>query len=131
MSIDRESAAVSAAVAHVEAWSRHDWEAARDGLADDVTVTATTTQPFMKDTDLVGIDAYMDGLREFAAAVVPGSLVVNATLGDRHNALLMVTVTAALGPGGAAVTLPGARLYRLDEGDKISAERVVFFTAPS
>jgi hypothetical protein len=83
----------------------------------------------MKDTDLTGIEDYMHGLREFADAVVPGSLVVNGTPGDERNALLMVTVEAAPGPGGAKVTLPAARLYLLDDGGKISFERVVFFAA--
>lgn len=130
MSVDQESPAVSAALRHVEAWSNHDWEPARRSLAQGVRVTATTTQPFMEDTDLAGIDDYMHGLREFADAVVPGSLVVNASLGDERNALLMVTVEAALGPGGAKVMLPAARLYLLDDKDKISFERVVFFAAP-
>jgi hypothetical protein len=127
MSIDLESPAVAIARAHVEAWSNHDWDTARESLANDVHVTATTTQPVMKDTDLSGIDGYMRGLKEFAQAVVPGSLEVNASLGDEHNALLMVTVQAAFGPGGAKVTLPAARLYLLDENDKIKAEQVVFF----
>jgi SnoaL-like domain len=130
MAIHQESPAVVVALAHVEAWSNHDFEAARSSLAADVKVTATTTQPFMKDTNLVGIDDYMRGLKEFAQAVVPGSLGVNASLGDERNALLIVTVQAALGPGGAKVTLPAARLYLLDEDDKIKAEQVVFFAVP-
>ena|SRR5436190_370565 len=129
MSIGKESPAVALALRHVEAWSNQDWETARRSLATDVTVTATTTQPFMKATDLSGIDDYMVGLKEFGQAVVPGSLVVNASLGDDRNALLMVTVQAALGPGGAKVTLPGARLYLLDEDSKIKAEQVIFFAA--
>jgi hypothetical protein len=35
-------------------------------LATDVHVKATSTQPFMKDTDLIGVDDYMRGLKEFA-----------------------------------------------------------------
>jgi hypothetical protein len=41
-------------------------------LADDVHVTATTTQPTMPTTNTTGIDDYMRGLIEFAQAVVPG-----------------------------------------------------------
>lgn len=76
------------------------------------------------------LDTNVRGLEEFAQAVVPGSLLVNATLGGERNALLMVTVQAALGPGGAKATFPAARLYLLDEGDKIKVERVVFFAVP-
>jgi hypothetical protein len=129
MSVDQASPAVAVARAHVEAWSNHDWDTARKGLASDVHVKAMSTQPIMKDTDLTGIDDYMHGLKEFAQAVVPGSLQVDATLGDERNALLMVTVQAALGPGGAKVTLPAARLYLLDEDDKIEAEQVIFFAS--
>ena len=129
MSIELRSPAVAVARAHVEAWSNHDWEKARQTLAPDVHVTATTTQPVMKATDLNGVDDYMQGLKEFAGAVVPGSLEVNGSLGDERNALLMVTVQAALGPGGAKVTLPAARLYLLDDNGKIQAEQVVFFVA--
>jgi SnoaL-like domain len=129
MTVQRESQAVAVALAHVEAWSNHDFDAARKGLAEDVKVTATTTQPFMKDTNLSGVEDYMRGLKEFAQAVVPGSLTVNASLGDERNALLMVTVQAALGLGGEKVALPAARLYLLDEEEKIEAEQVVFFAA--
>src|SRR5919198_5905183 len=129
MTVDRESPAVAVARAHVEAWSNHDFDAARKGLAEDVRVTATTTQPLMKDTNLSGVEDYMHGLKEFAQAVVPGSLTVNAALGDERNALVMVTVEAALGPDGAKVTLPAARLYLLDVDRKIRVEHVVFFAA--
>jgi SnoaL-like domain len=119
MTVQQESPAVAVALAHVEAWSNHDFDAARKGVAEDVKVTATTTQPFTKDTNLSGVEDYMRGLKEFAQTVVPGSLTVNASLGDERNGLLMVTVQAALGPGGEKVTLPAARLYVLDEQDKI------------
>lgn len=127
MSVQHESPAVAIARAHVEAWSNHDFDAARNSLAADVKVTATTTQPIMPATDLTGIDNYMVGLTEFAAGVVPGSLRVIASVGDKRNALLMLTVEANL-PGGTA-TLPAARLYLLDENDKIKAEQVIFYAA--
>ena len=72
----------------------------------------------------------MHGLIEFGQAVVPGSARVLASTGDERNALVTVTVRAAFGPEGAEVTLPGARLYLLDEESKIKDERVVFFTTP-
>src|SRR5919198_1479479 len=108
MTIAQVSPAVSAAIAHCEAWSNHDWDTARRMLAEDVKVTATTTRPIMPETNLAGADAYMEGLKYFAGAVVPGSLQVNATVGDESNALLMVTVQAGFGPGGAPVALPRA-----------------------
>ena len=122
------SPAVAVARAHVEAWSNHDFNTARDSLAADVTVTSTTTQPIMKAVNLAGIDDYMTGLTQFARGVVPGSAHIIASVGDERNALLMLTVEADLGAGKA--TLPGARLYLLDENNKIKAEQVIFYAAP-
>ena len=122
------SPAVAVARAHVEAWSNHDFNTARDSLAADVTVTSTTTQPVMKAVNLAGIDDYMIGLTQFAQGVVPGSAHIIASVGDERNALLMLTVEADLGAGKA--TLPGARLYLLDENNKIKAEQVIFYAAP-
>ena len=121
------SPAVAVARAHVEAWSNHDFNTARDSLAADVTVTSTTTQPIMKAVNLAGIDDYMIGLTQFAQAVIPGSLRVIASVGDDRNALLMMTVEADLGGGRA--TLPAARHYLLDDDSKIKAEQVVFYAA--
>jgi hypothetical protein len=45
MSLQQDSAAVEAATAHVEAWGRRDYEAARRALADDVWVTAIAADP--------------------------------------------------------------------------------------
>ena len=123
-----DSPAVAVARAHVEAWSNHDFDTARDSLADDVRVTSTTTLPIMKDVNLTGIDDYMTGLTQFARGVVPGSAHIIASVGDERNALLMLTVEADLGAGKA--TLPGARLYLLDENNKIKAEQVIFYAAP-
>ena len=122
-----ESPAVAIARAHAEAWSHHDWDTARKMLAPDVHVTTMTTQPGLPVTDLTGVDAYMDGLIKFAQAVEPGSARVLASLGDARNSLILLTVEAAVGPGGAKVTLPAARLALLDEHNQIQAEQVVFF----
>jgi hypothetical protein len=127
MSAQHESPAVAVAVAHVEAWSNHDFDTARNGLAPGVRVTATTTQPMPPATGLTGADDYMVGLTQFAQAVVPGSLHILASTGDEHNALLMLTVEADFGAGKA--TLPGARLYLLDENNKIKTEHVIFYAA--
>ena len=127
MSAQPESPAAAIARAHVEAWSNHDFDTARRGLAPDVRVTAVTTQPMPPPTDLTGADDYMIGLTQFAEAVVPGSLRILASAGDEHNALLTLTVEADFGAGTA--TLPGARLYLLDENNKIKTEHVIFYAA--
>jgi SnoaL-like domain len=129
MSAQHEPPAVAIARAHVEAWSNHDFDTARNGLAPDVRVTAMTTQPMPPATDLTGTDDYMIGLTQFAQAVVPGSLRIFASTGDERNALLMLTVEADFGAGKA--TLPGARLYLLDENNKIKTEHVIFYAAQS
>jgi hypothetical protein len=127
MSAQQESPAVAVARAHVEAWSNHDFDTARRSLAPDVRVTSTTTQPMPPPVDLTGTDDYMVGLIQFAQAVVPGSLRILGSTGDERNALLMLTVEADFGAGKA--TLPGARLYLLDENSKIQTEHVIFYAA--
>jgi hypothetical protein len=127
MSAQHEPPAVAVARAHVEAWSNHDFETARKGLAPDVRVIAMTTQPVPPATDLTGAGDYMAGLAQFAQAVVPGSLRVIASVGDERNALLLLTVEADFGAG--KTTLPGARLYLLDEDNKIKTEQVIFYAA--
>jgi hypothetical protein len=128
MSVTTSSPAVAVARAHVHAWSNHDYEAARAALAADVTVTSTTTQPIMAPVHLSGADAYMEGLIHFAQTVVPGSARVIATTGDDRNALVLVTVEADF--GGGKMILPAARLYLLDDDDKIKSEQVIFFGSP-
>jgi SnoaL-like domain len=125
--VRQDSPAVAVARAHAEAWSNHDFDRARARLAADVHVTATSTQPTMPTTDSTGIEHYMQGLIAFAGAVIPGSARVLASIGDERNALLLLIVEADFGAG--PVTLPAARLYLLDEDDKIKAEQVIFFTA--
>jgi hypothetical protein len=52
----QQSPAVSFALAHVEASSNHDYDAARAALAPDVKVTVTTTTKGLPRTDTVGVD---------------------------------------------------------------------------
>jgi len=66
MSLQQSSAAVAAAQAHVEAWSRRDYDTARAALADDVWVTAVAADSNLPKTDLTGVEAYMQGLIQFA-----------------------------------------------------------------
>jgi hypothetical protein len=130
MSVQQDSPAVAIAREHVDAWSNHDFDAARRGLAPDVEVTATSTNPDLPQTSLSGVEDYMKGLYEFAQGVVPGSANVLATLGDERNALVLLTVQTSFGPGAPEMTLSGARLYLTDEDGKIKHEQVVFFVAP-
>ena len=125
----QESPAISVALAHVEAWSNHDYDTARAALAPDVTVTVTSTIEGMPKTDTVGIDDYMAGLAMFADTVVPGSLRVDGSIGDERNALLLVTVKTA-GPPMGSMTIPAARLYLFDENNKIKSEQVIFYAVP-
>jgi hypothetical protein len=125
MSTRPEPAAVTIARAHVEAWSNHDFDTARKGLAPDVHVAASTTMTGAPPTELTGVDDYMNGLTQFAHAVVPGSARILESVGDECNALILVTVEADF--GGTKTTLPAARLYRLDENNKIKSEQVVFY----
>ena len=127
MSTQQESPAVAIARAHVEAWSKHDFDSARSLLADDVKVTATSSNPALPQTDLTGADNYMAGLIAYAQPIVPGSVRILASTGDERNALLMLTVEADFGAGKA--TLPGARLYLVDENNKIKTEHVIFYAA--
>ena len=128
MSTTQQSAAVAVARAHVEAWSSQDFDKARELLAPDVRVTATTTAPYPPDTDLTGVDDYMAGLVAYAQPIKPGSMRVLSSVGDERNALLMLTVEADF--GGGKMILPGARLYLLDDDTKIKSEQVIFFGSP-
>jgi hypothetical protein len=123
--ISQKSKAVSVALAHIEAWSNHKWDNALKGLAPNVSVFVTTTQPIMADTSSVGAEKYMEGLKAFAPAIEPGSAKIIASVGDDRNAMVMVTVTANFGHG--KVSLTGSRLYMLDENGKILSEKVIFF----
>ena len=65
----------------------------------------------------------------YAQPIVPGSLDIVASTGDERNALLTLTLKMAGGPFGAGATAPCARLYLLDENNKIKTEQVVFYAA--
>lgn len=129
--VRNEPPAIATARAHIEAWSHHDWDRARGGLAPGVHVTATSTQPGVPPTDLTGIDNYMTGLIKFAQGVESGSARVIAAVGDEHNALVMLTVKASFAPGAPPVPLHAARLYLIDDNRKITSEQVIFYAAGS
>ena len=124
----QNTAALSIARAHIKAWSNHDFKAAKQLLADDVKVVTMTTQPIMDSVNTKGADIYMQGLEQFARGVEVGSAKELSAVGDSHNALIALTVRASFGPGTPTVTLPGARLY-LIEDNKIKSEQVIFYAS--
>jgi hypothetical protein len=129
MSPSHNSEPVDLALAHIRAWSEHDYETARNGLADDVKVTAVTTLQGAPRADLIGAEAYMRGLRAFADPIVPGSLRIESSLGAGRNALVVNTVDID-GPPFGPSSLTNARLYLFGEDDKIQSEHVVFYLLP-
>jgi hypothetical protein len=126
MSQSPDSPAVKLARAHIEAWSRKDWDTARSMLADEVHVIAITTNPALPHTDLTGAAEYMTGLVAFADPIVPGSVRELASAGDERNALLTLDLRVAGGPFGAGAAAPCARLYLVEDG-KIKTEQVIFY----
>ena len=126
MSLQQNSAAVAAARAHVEAWSKRDYEAARAALADDVWVTVLAADPNFPKTDLNGVDAYMEGLIQYADGIVPGSTEVVEAVGDDKQALLTVNARVKYGPDAPEMDAPAARMYVFDEDGKIKVEHVLF-----
>jgi hypothetical protein len=113
----------------VEAWAKRDYDTAREALADDVWVTVIAANPTFPKTDLNGIDAYMQGLIQFADGVVPASTEVVDAVGDDKQALLRVNVRIAFGPDAPEMDAPGARMYLFDEDGKIKIEHVLFFAS--
>lgn len=127
----QDSPAVKIALAHIDAWSRHDWDKTKDLLAPNVHAVVTTTMPNLSGSEFTGIDKYM-GLKVKAAQLIePGSVQVIGTIGDESNALTLVTFRIGMGPGGTMVTMGRACLYMLDENKKIKEERDSFFVLSS
>jgi ketosteroid isomerase-like protein len=126
----RNSAAISVARAHIDAWSHHDWEKTRELLAPDVHAWVTSTQAGFGTAELTGIDAYMEPKIKAAQLIEPGSVHEICAIGDEHNALILVTFRIGLGPGGAMVTMARSCLYLLDEDGKITEERDTFYILP-
>lgn len=127
MSSQQEPIAVAVARAHVDAWGDHDYGRARGSLAPDVHVVVSSVDPDAPRVDTSGIEAYMEGLIQFGQAVLPGTSRVNSAIGDDTRALLQVTTRVKFGPDAPEMTLHGARLYRLDEEQRVVDEQVVFF----
>jgi hypothetical protein len=129
MSSQQESTAVAVARAHVDAWGVHDYDVARRALAPEVHVIVTSVDPNSPQVDTTGAEEYMDGLIRFGQAVLPGTTRVISASGDGARALLQVSSRVKFGPDAPEMTLDGARLYRLDESQRIIEERVIFFVS--
>jgi SnoaL-like domain len=130
MSSQQDPTAVAVARAHIQAWGGHDYNSARASLAPDVHVMVTSVDPDAPAVDSTGVEDYMQGLIQFGQAVVPGTSRVNSASGDDTRALLQVTSRVKFGPDAPEMTLHGARLYRLDENQKIGEEQVIFYVTP-
>ena len=55
----KDSPAVKVALAHIDAWSHHDWDQTRAMLAPDVHALITSTQREIGTNEFAGIDKYM------------------------------------------------------------------------
>ena len=127
----QDSPAVKIALAHIDAWSRHDWDKTKELLAPDVHASVTTTIPNMGGSEFTGIDKYMALKVKAAQLIEPGSVQVIGTIGDESNALTLVSFRIGMGPDGTMVTMARACLYMLDENKKIKEERDSFFVLSS
>lgn len=125
-----EPTATLVALAHIDAWSRHDWVRTREMLAPDVHASVTSTDPRFPGGELTGVDTYMDLKTKAARLIEPQSLRVLSAIGDEHTALISVTFRIGLGPGGTMVTMARSCLYALDENRRIKEERDAFFIFP-
>jgi uncharacterized protein YndB with AHSA1/START domain len=123
----KDSPATEIALAHAEAWSRHDWDTTRELLAPNVHALVTSTLPNAGTAEFTGIDKYMELKVKAARLIEPGSLQVLSTIGDERNALTLSTFKIALGPAGTMVTMVRASLYLIDENKRIIDERDQFF----
>lgn len=121
----QDSPAVKIALAHIDAWSNHDWDKAKKLLAPNVHAVVTTTQPNLGEFN--GIDDYMEIKVKAAQFIEPGSVQVLSAIGDENNALVTVTFRIGMGVGGVMVTMARSGLYLLDENKKIKEERDSFF----
>lgn len=127
MSLQQSSAAVKAARAYIEAWDRHDVDAVRAALSDDVWMTMVAADPSFPKTELQGVEAYMQGLIASKDAVVPGSTEVVGAIGDDTQALLTVKSKVRLGPDAPETDARSARMYVFDDDGKLAVEHVLFF----
>jgi len=121
----QDSPTVAIALAHIDAWSNHDWDKTKFLLAPNVHAVVTTSKPNL--SEYTGIVDYMEIKIKAAQLIEPGSVQVLSAIGDKNNALIMITFRIGMGIGGAMVTMARTGLYLLDENKKIKEERDSFF----
>ena len=122
----KNSPAVTVALAHIEAWSHHDWDKTREMIAPNVHALVTSTQGEIGTNEFTGIDKYMELKTKAAMLIEPGSVQVLGAVGDESNALTLITFRIAMGRGGSMVTMARSCLCLLDENKKIKDERDSF-----
>src|SRR5262245_30860860 len=123
--VSQDSPAVAVARAHVEAFTNHDFETARNLLAEDVHFTLLNTEPDRPNHyDGSGVEQFMALLTQ--QPLIPGSAQFISSVGDEHHALLLVSVKADV--GGLPLTIFSGRHYLLDDKGKIKTEQVIIFT---
>ncbi len=121
------SKAAEIAIQHVEAFSNHDYETARSLLADDVHFILITSIPgFPNPVEGHGVEEFMKALTS-GNTLIPGSFQVLKSIGDDHQAFILVSVKGTL-PTQEPVTLLAARHYVIDEHEKITNELVIIST---
>ena len=118
------SKAAAIGMKHVEAFSNHDYETARSLLADDVHFILITSIPgFPNPFEGHGVEEFMKALSS-GNTLIPGSFQVLHSIGDDHQAFILVSVKGTL-PTQEPITLLAARHYMIDENDKIKNELVI------
>jgi hypothetical protein len=123
--VQHDSPAVAVARAHVEAFTNHDWETARNLLAEDVHFTLLNTEAGRPNHfDGNGVEQFMELLTQ--QPLIPGSAQFISSVGDDRHALLIVSVRADI--GGVPLTIVSGRHYLLDNKGKIKNEQVIIFS---
>jgi len=118
------SKAAEIAMKHIEALSTHDDETARSLLADDVHFILIGSIPgFPNPVEGHGVEAFMKRIAS-GNRFIPGSLQVIKSIGDDHQAFILVSVKVTL-PTQEPITLLAARHYMIDEHEKITNEHVI------
>jgi hypothetical protein len=121
--------AVEIAIQHVEALSNQDYATARSLVADDVHFILITSIPgFPNPVEGHAVEAFMKTLSSGNISI-PGSFELLYSIGDDHQAFIVVKVKGIL-PTQEPVTLLAARHYILDEHEKITNELVIGSSAP-
>jgi hypothetical protein len=111
-----DTTAVTLAIAHMQAYTDGDLDAARRNVADAV-------QCWTNEIHLDGIEPYMVGLARFAETLEPGGLRIVAARGDDSKAIVLAEHTVK----GLPFAFPSARTFELNAEGKIHLERAIFF----